>query len=485
MTSNIAPSPMVASASSIRSTDYDAWKAFNHTVTGVSNDWMAVQNTTTGWLKIDFGSGNATAVDGYTVSVCTTGGYGTACPKNWTFQGSNNDTDWTTLDTRANQTAWSDLEMRAYAFFNSTAYRYYRLNITSNDGSASWLLVGELELTKSETSVEVISGPLAAVTALSAKPERQIVALPLAAMAGMDISDIFVGRFIAAEPLAAAAALTAKLDLAFVAAPLAANAAISANVTIAIPVTPLSASAVMTVHDVYIGRFIVAEPLTAQTGISASMRMLLASPALTSQAALSGGISAQLPAPALAVAAGLSTASAAVFINRDYQITYTCVLSLAGLADLAIPMSSFQARFKSGDPSFLSVVTPGMDLALDIADRAGGLLRVYMVKTFSDGNQIREMLGEVTNDDIRTDEGTENQSVTLDGHKTVTFTPKALALSGPQYRAAYGGGVRYRCTPDFYLRPGDTVTINEETFQANVISWAISVESELMEVSEL
>jgi hypothetical protein len=483
MTSNTAPSPMVASASSIRSTDYDAWKAFNHSVTGVSNDWMAVQNTTTGWLKIDFGS--ATAVDGYTVSVCTTGGYGTACPKNWTFQGSNNDTDWTTLDTRTDQTAWSDLEMRTYAFANSTAYRYYRLNITANNGSTSWLLVGEIELTKSETSVEVISGPLAAVTALSATPEQQVVAAPLAAAAGLDISDMFIGRFVAAEPLTTAAALAAKIDLAVAADPLSANAVLSSNVQIAIPASPLSAFAAMAVSDVYIGRFIVAEPLTAQTGISASMRLLLASPALASQAALSGGISAQLPAPAMTVATALSAASAAVFINRDYKITYTCVLSLSGLADLTIPMSSFQARFKSGDPSFLSCVVPGLELAAGIAARAGGLLRVYMVKTFSDGNQIREMLGEVTNDDIRTDEGTDNQSITLSGHKTVTFTPKTLTLSGPQYRAVYGGGIRYRCSPDFYLRPGDTVTINEDTFQANVISWAISVESELMEVSEL
>lgn len=295
----------------------------------------------------------------------------------------------------------------------------------------------------------------------------EVVAPPLSVGTGLTLSGILGGRVgIPAPPLGVVSALAAA-------------------VLFQIAASPLSVLSALSLGGLFRGPIVAPDPLAVQSGISASMRLLLASPALTGQAALSGGISIQLPAPAMAVVAGISTDGVVSFIDRDFKITYNCVLSLAGLADLTIPTSSFQARFKSGDPSFLSVVVPGLDQAEDIAARAGGTLRVYMVKTFSDGNQIREMLGEVTNDDIRTDEGTENQSITIDGHKTVTLTPKTLTLSNPQYRAVYGGGIRYRCNPDFLLRPGDTVNIGDDTFQANVISWAVSVESQLMEISEL
>lgn len=149
MTANDLPSPCVASASSVR-TGYEAYRAFNHSVTVLNDNWMTDQLGVTGWLKIDLGSGNEVAVNGYSVSVNRGTSYASACPKNWTLDGSNNDIDWVTLDTQTNQTTWADLEMRTFSFTNTTAYRYYRLNITANNGDANWLLVGELELTSPE-----------------------------------------------------------------------------------------------------------------------------------------------------------------------------------------------------------------------------------------------------------------------------------------------------------------------------------------------
>src|SRR6185503_2848821 len=52
-------------------------------------------------------------------------------PKNWTLQGSNHGTSWTTLDTQSNQTFATRLLTKTYTFSNSTAYAYYRLNITA------------------------------------------------------------------------------------------------------------------------------------------------------------------------------------------------------------------------------------------------------------------------------------------------------------------------------------------------------------------
>lgn len=61
-------------------------------------------------------------------------------PKSWNLQGSNNGTTWTTLDTRTNETFSARIFTKRYTFSNSTAYKYYRLNITANNGSSIWQL---------------------------------------------------------------------------------------------------------------------------------------------------------------------------------------------------------------------------------------------------------------------------------------------------------------------------------------------------------
>ena len=66
-------------------------------------------------------------------------------PKNWTLQGSNNGTSWTTLDTQSNQTFATRLLTKTYTFSNSTAYAYYRLNITAVS-SGSVMQMSEWEL---------------------------------------------------------------------------------------------------------------------------------------------------------------------------------------------------------------------------------------------------------------------------------------------------------------------------------------------------
>jgi predicted alpha-1,2-mannosidase len=68
-------------------------------------------------------------------------------PKNWTLQGSNDGTTWTTVDTRTN-IAWGDRrETRAFTVTGSAGYSRYRLQITANNGAAEtqlaeWQLIG-------------------------------------------------------------------------------------------------------------------------------------------------------------------------------------------------------------------------------------------------------------------------------------------------------------------------------------------------------
>jgi hypothetical protein len=65
-------------------------------------------------------------------------------PLNWTLQGSNNGTSWTTIDTRAAQDFPNRLQRLVFNFTNTTAFSYYRFNFTNNSGSL--LQVAEVEL---------------------------------------------------------------------------------------------------------------------------------------------------------------------------------------------------------------------------------------------------------------------------------------------------------------------------------------------------
>src|SRR5581483_8805729 len=55
-------------------------------------------------------------------------------PKDWQFQGSNDGTDWTTLDTQTGQTFPVRSYEIEYALAKPAAYRYFRLNVTANNG---------------------------------------------------------------------------------------------------------------------------------------------------------------------------------------------------------------------------------------------------------------------------------------------------------------------------------------------------------------
>ncbi|EDM33980.1 putative ATP/GTP-binding protein [Pedobacter sp. BAL39] len=56
-------------------------------------------------------------------------------PADWNLQGSVNGSNWVTLDTKANQSFNDRFEQKVIRFTNREAYKFYRLNITRNNGS--------------------------------------------------------------------------------------------------------------------------------------------------------------------------------------------------------------------------------------------------------------------------------------------------------------------------------------------------------------
>ena len=124
MTSNTAPSPYVVSNSSGASS---AWETFDGAITYEGTPLG-------GWSKIDLGA--AATVGSYAiVAGVNTSGYAW---KTWTFQGSNNDSSWTTLDTRTNFTAWNTTGTPTNFTCSAGSYRYYRWAPTAHGGVGAY-----------------------------------------------------------------------------------------------------------------------------------------------------------------------------------------------------------------------------------------------------------------------------------------------------------------------------------------------------------
>ena len=114
--------------------------AFDH---NIWTRWFNQDKGSTGWVQYDFGSGIPKTITRY--SVASAVDVPERDPRDWEFQGSSDGTNWTTLDTQSGQTFSTRFEMKTYKVARPSAYRYYRLNITANNG-AKGLHVAEFGL---------------------------------------------------------------------------------------------------------------------------------------------------------------------------------------------------------------------------------------------------------------------------------------------------------------------------------------------------
>jgi hypothetical protein len=343
---------------------------------------------------------------------------------------------------------------------------------------------------RADVSIFLPLPSLAANAVLSIDRIAQILtAQPLEMEGALDITDIISRYLVQAEPLAGTNALGADMSIGLSAPSLAANAALGVDfVASAMTAQPLEAEGNLSITDVLVVLLLPVEPLSVEVALFiAGLGTDLIVPSLTITAALAANPVVELRVTAAALQAITALASDGAFVLTDAgsRITYECVLTgdADGETDLTIPMSSFQGRFRSGDPSYLAVNVPSMEYAADITARSNGSLSVYIIKTIGD-NRIRELLITVDLEDIRIDEGGGSQAITLSGHRTETPLAKTVSFDDVYYANMINGLRRFRCPPDLYLKPGDTVVIDGETMTADLITWAVSVDSCMMEIAE-
>jgi hypothetical protein len=143
MTSNTTPSPYVISASSIYSTTFEAWRAFNGTLTDANDSWVTILNSIAGWIMIDLSV--ITKIDAISIHARNEAASLTASPKDLVIYGSNDGITFTEIRQALNQVVWSAAEGRLFKFAGSVSFRYYKISIASNNGG-TYSQIGDIKL---------------------------------------------------------------------------------------------------------------------------------------------------------------------------------------------------------------------------------------------------------------------------------------------------------------------------------------------------
>jgi hypothetical protein len=118
--------------------------------------WGAITSVVPHWWKYDLGVGVTKTVRKLRIKSFIDAN--NAGVKDFTFQGSNNDSTWTDIYTgqHANNNSWED-----YTFSNSIAYRYYKIYITSSWRTSypNQVIFYETEMMESANSLQCFSEP--------------------------------------------------------------------------------------------------------------------------------------------------------------------------------------------------------------------------------------------------------------------------------------------------------------------------------------
>lgn len=151
MTSDTNPTPWVASASTMfDATTYRAYNAFKKTLpTSYPYDcWATASGAPNGWIQLDFGSPKPMkAYKLRTRGALESGAEPyTSMVRSWVLKGSNDGTAFTVIDTRTNITNWSSTNLwNEFTLPTTVRYRYYRLEITTNNGNTRYTAIGALQ----------------------------------------------------------------------------------------------------------------------------------------------------------------------------------------------------------------------------------------------------------------------------------------------------------------------------------------------------
>lgn len=151
-----------------------------------STSWVSAATSGTEWIGYEFPTNKI--IRKYGITVGTVGSV--TGPNAWTFEGSNDGSSWTVLDTQISQTPVT-IGMSTYSVSSSGSFSYYRLNITARGIAGYRIAISSLEMTE---STDIINGgtaggtfnlnPGVTLTANGAALTTSVASLPIITYSG-------------------------------------------------------------------------------------------------------------------------------------------------------------------------------------------------------------------------------------------------------------------------------------------------------------
>jgi hypothetical protein len=101
---------------------------------GNHNGWLTNASALPQWLQYQYTAGKTAIAYGFRPWFVDN--FPSRTPTAWTFQGSNDGSSWTTLDTRSGFSATDSAASYIWTISAPATYSYYRFNVTANGGNA-------------------------------------------------------------------------------------------------------------------------------------------------------------------------------------------------------------------------------------------------------------------------------------------------------------------------------------------------------------
>ena len=147
MTGTSTPNPSIISVSSTFNGNYSGYEAFDGVISGGAGNGWAASGNTNEYIIYNFGTGTKKAIGSYQITAnITDNGGAVMAPNTFELRASNDNTSYTSIDSRAGEGTWTALETRSYTVATSTTlYQFYKVHVTSINGGAN-TVIGEIQL---------------------------------------------------------------------------------------------------------------------------------------------------------------------------------------------------------------------------------------------------------------------------------------------------------------------------------------------------
>lgn len=153
--------------------------------------WVTNNSITSGWWQVDFGASNGKTCHSY--SIQPRNGAINQSPLSWVLSGSNDGTNFTTLDTVSGETAWTEGVVRNFTISTPANFRYYRITISAVQTGGIAIGIGEFELYSggAASAMTLVSQPYTAAP----QPETARISIQVSGAETINANTDLIGEF--------------------------------------------------------------------------------------------------------------------------------------------------------------------------------------------------------------------------------------------------------------------------------------------------